>query len=430
MEILNRKKITNQEIESGEEALHQAYSIRKVDKTLNLLVGVDGGSTQTRCYVVDDPNSEEYTLHDIPSVASFVDSDIEIQPKGDNLYQQLDSTIIKQSTSKEAIFDKVRVVRGTKMLDYNKTEQRISSINQKIETPLFYINIVDAIGYAICQKYNGELPSYVKVAAGVALPPDDRNSSINTEKFFTQLIGKYTWEHKESGVQILIEIVGAKVLTEPEAFINGYHIREGEEFPGVELHVNMGGRSTGVELLIDGVLIDSASKTLPYGGTQLAENLGELLAKTRGGRAPQARALKKALETGFLKSGRSEIDITSEITAVKKEMAVRLKEDIKRVVFDMQPNYAPTDVEVFSVSGRTFEGGDYNVSIATFLQEEFFKLSEFTEFQLCEGNYIPYGLVCEVFEDFGGILYENPGVEDLDEEEELEDTVAVDSIEE
>ena len=410
MSILDRKKITDVKIEKGEEALYQEYNLKTVDRTLNALIGIDGGSTQTRCLIVDNMENVDETLYSIPSVASFVPSDVEIRSQGTLLYQNMDSVLRNNSDKVSTTFSKIRVVRGTKKLDHNGAEQRISSTSQKIQTDLFYINIIDAIGYALCMKYKDQIPSQVKLAIGVALPPDDRNSTVNVNTFLNNLLGSYTWSLTEYDVKINIEIENCSVRTEPEAFANAAHIAVDEEFPEVELHCNMGGRSTGVELLVNGHPISAVSTTFPYGGAQLADKLGFVIANTRGGRAPQYRALKSALETGNLKDGTSVIPVVKEITQVKEEVAKKLKADIIKYVFDAQSDFTPKDVSVFSVSGRAFNGGDYEVSIADFLQEEFKVESPHTEFEAISENYIPLGLALAVYDEYGALL-ENDEIE-------------------
>ena len=392
-------------IEEGEELLHKHYPLSTVDKTKRLLVGVDAGSTQTRVLLIDDLNNEpDTTLYTIPSVSSFVPNDVEIRPQGDLLYNVMDSVIVNLKALNETIFTKRRVVRGTKKTDFGGAENRISSSNQKIKSEVFYINIIDAIGYALCQKYKDSIPKNVELVVGVALPPDDRQSTTNRNAFKRQLLGQYSWTHTDSDVSINIDIAETTILTEPEAFIKAYYSTTDEEIPEYILHINGGGRSIGVELLANGIPIEKTSKSLYYGGTQLLDNLGELIAKTEGGRAAKEQALRKAINTGFLTSGKTVKDVVDYIKTVKAEMADKIYTDVTKYVFDAQQEVAIEDIAEISVSGRLFESGEYDISIADFLGEKYKQVSPNTEFIRMEGNLIPLGLAFSVCKDYYGFL--------------------------
>lgn len=392
-------------IEEGEELLHNHYPLSTVDKTKRLLVGVDAGSTQTRVLLIDDLNNEpDTTLYTIPSVSSFVPNDVEIRPQGDLLYNIMDSVIVNLKALNETIFTKRRVVRGTKKTDFGGAENRISSSNQKIKSEVFYINIIDAIGYALCQKYKDSIPKNVELVVGVALPPDDRQSTTNRNAFKRQLLGQYSWTHTDSDVSINIDIAETTILTEPEAFIKAYYSTTDEEIPEYILHINGGGRSIGVELLANGIPIEKTSKSLYYGGTQLLDNLGELIAKTEGGRAAKEQALRKAINTGFLTSGKTVKDVVDYIKTVKAEMADKIYTDVTKYVFDAQQEVAIEDIAEISVSGRLFESGEYDISIADFLGEKYKQVSPNTEFIRMEGNLIPLGLAFSVCKDYYGFL--------------------------
>lgn len=410
-------------IEDGEELLHRHYPLSVVDTTKKILVGVDAGSTQTRVMLIDSLEDEpDTTLYTIPSVSSFVPNDVEIRPQGDLLYNLMDSVIVNLKASNETIFTKRRVVRGTKRVDFGGAENRISSSMQKIKSEVFYINIIDAIGYALCQKYKNNIPKNVELVVGVALPPDDRQSTANRNEFKKQLLGLYNWANPDAGIEIGIDIAESTILTEPEAFIKAYYSSTDEEIPEYILHINGGGRSIGVELLVNGVPIEKTSKSLYYGGTQLLNNLGELIAKTEGGRPAKENALRKAIDSGYLATGRVSKDVVQYIKTVKAEIADKIFTDITKHVFDAQEEVAVQDIAEVSVSGRLFESGEYDISIADFLGEKFQAVSPDTEFTRMEGNLIPLGLAFSVFKDYYGFL-EDDDI-DLSDEVNENDPVA------
>lgn len=418
---LNKEVLKKVAIEEGEELLHKEYSISVVPGKVKVLIGADAGSTQTRIVIVDSLTEEpDTTAYAIPSTFSVVPNDVEIRAKSETLYGTLDSVIINQKVSTETIFDKVRVVRGTKKVDFGGAENRISSSMQKITSDVFYINLVDAIGYALVQKYEGKIPSDVDIVLGVALPPDDRQSTANQNKFRKEIIGEYSWTHKDSSASVNLNIAEAVIMTEPEAFIKAYYIENGLEIPEFVLHINGGGRSIGVELLENGVPIEKASRSFYYGGTQLLDNLGNLISKTEGGRPAKSVALAKAIKSGILANGRESKDVIEYIKTVKSEFADKIFTEVIKEVFDAQDRVAIEDVADISVSGRLFDEGEYKVSIADFLGKKFNSISPSTEFYAVAGNLIPLGLAYEVYSDYSGFIAKDEskvhylGANDLD----------------
>ena len=404
---LNKSAKTKVAIEEGEELLHIHYPLSVINKKVRVLAGLDVGSTQTRVVLIDSTSEEpDLTIYSVPSVSCTVSNDVEIRPQGDLLYNLMDSTIVNKKVSNETIFTKERIVRGSKKTDFGGAENRISSTMQKISSKVFYMNAIDAIGYALCQKYKAKIPSDVELVVGVALPPDDRQSTANREKFRKQLLGSYTWAHTDSKVAINIDIAETDILTEPEAFIKAYYIEEDQEVPEYVLHVNGGGRSIGVELLKNGVPIERTSKSLYYGGSQLIEDLATLIAKSEGGREPNTNSLRKALDTGYLAKGKENKDIIEYIRTSKEEIANKIFADIIKYVFDVQQEVSVEDVAEISVSGRLFAEGAYNISIADFLEDKFKGISPSTEFVVFEGNYIPLGLCYQVYGEYSDFLEE------------------------
>lgn len=404
---LNKIAQTNVAIEEGEELLHTHYPLSVVNKKVRVLAGIDAGSTQTRVVLIDSATAEpDLTIYSVPSVSCTVSNDVEIRPQGDLLYNLMDSTIVNKKVSNETIFTKERIVRGSKKTDFGGAENRISSTMQKISSKVFYMNVIDAIGYALCQKYKDKIPSDIELVVGVALPPDDRQSTANREKFRKQLLGSYTWAHTDSKVEINLDIAETDILTEPEAFIKAYYIEQDEEVPEYVLHVNGGGRSIGVELLKNGVPMERTSKSLYYGGSQLIENLATLIAKSEGGREPNTNSLRKALNTGYLARGKESKDIIKYIKTSKEEMANQILADIIKYVFDVQQEVSIEDVAEISVSGRLFESGDYDISIADFIESKFKEMSPSTDFVVFEGNYIPLGLCYQVYAEYSDFLEE------------------------
>ena len=393
-------------IQEGEEKLHQHYNVSNVNGRKRLLISVDGGSTQTRDLIIDNLEEPDTELYTIPSTLSFISKDLVIRSQGDNLYDHMDSYITNLASSAETIFAKERVIRGNKKVDFNGAEERISSTTQKISSKTFYINIIDAIGYALVQKYE-EIPSEIDVILGVALPPDDRSSQVNLDKFTSIINNSFIWANRDLGLKVTINIIENLVLTEPEAFMLASNTTEREgEVPEVELHINAGGRSIGIELLENGRAIDAASKPLAYGGAPLLEDLGNLISKSEGGRKPSNKALSEAVKTGLLKVGNTTKDITKYIKTVKRQYADRIYNDVVKEVFDVQREITLNDVNIISISGGTFSAGTCDISVAKYLEENFKSTAPNTNFVYINWNYIPLGLAFSLFNEYGGFLEE------------------------
>ncbi len=420
MDLREMKVKKSVEIELGEEKLHQVYDLGNVNKTMDLIVGVDGGSTQTRVVVLEAGELDVNTQYIIPSNNVLLPDDRELKPKSEELIDRLDSFIVNKTTVKEGMIGRDRVVRATKMNDTGLSPASISSSVQKINEPIFYINIIDSIGYALMQKYKNEIPAEVNIVAGIALPPDDMSSTKNMDIFRKNIIGTYEWSHTDSRVKIKINILDITLATEPEAFVKAYYVSTEQEIPETVLCINTGGRSTGVAALIEGKTLDSASQTFEYGGNQFLSEVGKFYNNTHGGRVPTQKALAKAVKTGKLKSGNSTIDVVSDITEACKVFGTRIFNDTVKKVCDYAAITLDSINEVIMCGGLA-RGGEYEVSPADYVGELFEEKTPDTEFTIVEENLIPFGLAFLAFienEDF--LLGEN-------EEEEVEEEETVDA---
>lgn len=412
---------TNDVVEVGEELLHSVHMFKNLSSNEPevILCGIDGGSTQTRVMLMHGKDQDLTRLFVIPSAFGAVIDDREIKEKGDMLFQNMDTTVICQKASQETMFTKVRMVRGTKLLDANLSDNRVDSSTQKIDNTKWYENVIDGLGYAIAMEYQSAIPKEVDLYCGIALPPDSISSTKNINLFRKRMLGKYSWSHAKSGVSIMINIKGMECLTEPEAFIKAYYATEDKELPENNLHIEVGGSTTGIEILQNGESLLSASKTLPYGGTQLLEKLGNLYIEKYGGRIPNQASLKRTIESGSIKDGANYTCIIDLIDQAKKEFAQEVYQDILISVFDQQKTVTMTDIDSITVSGRTltpttvvFEedakrGKREKVSsVATHLHDCFKLKMPNAKFQHIPHNYIPLGLIFEAYSEYGGLIEE------------------------
>lgn len=366
-------------IEPGEELLYQSYKlVSNPDKSVDILAAIDGGSTQTRGILMDhnDLGNYDEALSDvfvIPSTSIPVLGDPTVVPVSERLADGMDSSILNLDTVQNPFIDRVRLVRGSKALNVEGTEQRIGSSTQKTLDPTYYYNLLDLLGYGVIRKYSGDIPAKVRVSLCASLPPDD-TIDVNVAKFKSNL-KKYNWTHTDSGISIEFEFVNIAVMTEPEAEIKAYYTLNDEEIPEVVFHINGGGRSIGEEILKNGVSVKGAQKTLDFGATQLLDLIGSIYLNKVGGRPPRREALERAVRTGKLKVGNELRNIPEIVIQAKEEMGKRVFVESKTKVFDAQDKIVPTDVNVASVSGRFFDQGRYVTEEGTELWKRFHNAS-------------------------------------------------------
>jgi hypothetical protein len=447
MDLLKKATSRKIPVEPGEEKLHRVINFKnKEGRKVRVIAGLDGGSTQFRVTILDFDQignflEELSVVYAIPSASKTVPDNRAIAPKGDFIYDNLDSRIVNTSIDGEVLFENVRLVRGIKATDVELKENRLKSTTQKSQDATFYYNLLDMMGIGTCQKYEGEIPTEVEVYLSVALPPDDLNET--NLKGLRHNLQSYKWLHIPSGVHIDFSFKAIITRTEPEAAIKAYYAMGEEETPESTLHIEGGGRSIGAEILNDGISLSTAQKTLKYGGKQLREELNRLYVDKYGGGDLGLGVLENALRTGRIKDGGSLISVMPLIEQVKRTFAYRIVDDLIDKVFDTQTEVGIRDLNTVSISGRLF-GRTYlspietevpieesepdaypnGISIADYLAERFKELTPNTEFVHITGNQIPAGLVIEgiiEFSEFEEELDEVAATSELSELVELED---------
>lgn len=405
MTLHNRFKQAKDVIEPGEELLYKEYDYTQVPgKKVTILLAVDGGSTQTRSILLDTEKLGHYVkylqdIFTIPSMSVSVNGDHDIVPVTKRLYDTMDSVIVNTSGSSDALLTRERVVRGSKVLAVENSENRIGSSTLKTEDPTFYLNLLDNAGNAIIRSYSGALPEKVEIYLSIALPPEDTHE-LSVARLRHNL-SRYKWMHKDSGLSFEFAFTKFVVMTEPEAEVKAYYTLQQEEEPEYTLHFNGGGRSIGVEILMNGKSVKNAQKTLDFGGTQLLDLIGGNYVRSgQGRRTPRRDRLEEAVRTGMLKDGNSYIDIRDIIVEAKKEFGRRIFLDSRSKVFDLQSRVVPTDLNVISVSGRLFDKGEYGFSVAETLLSMYNDLTPSTETAHFTESYIPQGLLLEGITQF------------------------------
>ena len=398
------------EMEQGEEPLYEPMSAAQGTKKKALIAGLDAGSTQTRVILLDKESQDLKRTYIIPSMVQRVPDMRELKPKSDIIYDRMDTAITNLTMKPDAVFSNVRLIRGRKTTDNNFPELRIQSSVKKTDEEVFYLNIIDALGYATMFKYADDVPEEIDVYAGIALPPDDMVSSKMINKFSDKILGQYKWMHNDSGINILINVKDVVVSTEPEAFFQAYYALLGIAMPERVIMVNTGGRSTGLELLENGKAVTEISKTLKYGGRQFLLDLNNKIIQSDNNAIESNMSedvLALAVKKGYVKRGkRGRVDVITEIESLCKDFATDYMSDVKTNILDRR-KLDLNDVDEVIMSGGLVRRGDYDISISDFLGDEIDKLAPDTEFTVVEENYIPTGTTLLAFQTFNDELEEN-----------------------
>ena len=152
-------------------------------ENMKMVVGIDAGSTGTRVSIIDRKDFEDLSSETInaeaitnfshsyviPSTFAVLEDERELLPKSEALADNYDShlTLVKNN-SKDPYITRVRVIRGQKIKDAAGAVPRfMDSGTPKTKNFVFYVNVIDSIGYAILRKYSGRIPKSIDVSLGV-----------------------------------------------------------------------------------------------------------------------------------------------------------------------------------------------------------------------------------------------------------------------
>lgn len=388
---------------------------------IELVAGVDAGSTQTRVCLADK-NDAYLLLQDsptrgvceklksevyvIPSTFAVVGDEREIKPNSDNIEDNYDSHIIRVRTSAvKPLVGSDRILRGQKIKDTMGLPLRyLDSSTNKMDNSIFYLNVIDGIGYALLQKYNGNIPQNVKVHLIVSVRPKELNS-ICQSKMNENFIGDFIFRWKS--VSISVSIVSADYTTEPEAQINGTSavadleaiVDESDEARDLSqklansdsyIHIEGGGSSIGVEVVKHGNIVDAASSTFQLGGNYLMRVVMDRLREVKG-RTVSEESVREAIETCLLRNGREREDISDIIAAAKNQVGLDIVERLRHDVIDVSTDLSLLDMDFVTLGGRLFNEDGAGSSIGSYFAEYLQQISPNTEVIILRDNRIPQG---------------------------------------
>lgn len=390
--------------------------------SVDLVAGIDAGSTETRislataedAQVFMDPNRTAEALevlgktYVIPSTYAMTGDNREILPASDNLEDNYDSTIMSVRVGAERpMLTRHRILRGRKMRDASGLVARyLDSSTNKSDNPIFYTNIIDALGYSVLQKFNGAVPSEVKVQMFLSVRPKELTSQCR-KKMLDNLVGQFIFAWKD--ISITINISGVEFSTEPEAQVFGtttvYDLRysvdpaKNQKYKDTAdrmydartyIHIEGGGSSIGVEVVRDTQLVDSCSSTFQLGGNYLCQVFIDRLREVLGRTATMDSA-SEALMTTLLRDGREAIDVDNIVADCKNQVALDIVERLRHNVIDLNHWLQLQDVEFISLGGRLFRPDEHGNTISEYLEEYIHQISPNTDIVVLEENHIPQG---------------------------------------
>lgn len=388
--------------------------------SVRLVAGIDAGSTETRVCLAEAADAKVFTdegnpgaalevlgkTYIIPSTYAMTGDNREILPASDNLEDNYDSNIMSVCVGAERpMLTRHRILRGRKTRDASGVVSRyLDSSTNKSDNPVFYTNIIDALGYSIMQKYNGAVPMEVQLRMFLSVRPKELASPCR-KKMLDNLVGQFVFAWK--GASISLHILSVEFSTEPEAQVFGttticdlrYANGEGDTFKDLAdqladsstyIHIEGGGSSVGVEVVRDGQLVDSCSSTFPLGGNYMCQVFIDRLREVLG-RTVAMDAAAEALQTTLLRDGRETIDVDNIVADCKNQVAMDIVERLRHNVIDLNHWLSIQDVEFISLGGRLFRPDEHGNTIGEYLEEYVHQMSPNTEIIVLPDNYIPQG---------------------------------------
>lgn len=389
-----------------------------IGDNVTLIAGVDAGSTETRVCLADKDDAKVYAdpkqmgvalsllqrTFIIPSTYANTDDAREISPASDNIEDNYDSIVMLVSNKAEKpMISRHRVLRGRKISDAMGVTQRyMDSSTNKSDNPIFYVNILDALGYAIMLKYNGSIPERVKVHLTVSVRPKELVSKCK-QKMLENLLGEFIFCWRS--VKIRMNIASLDFTTEPEAQIGGTttmcDLRAANNIDKAEnteladklwdsscyIHIEGGGSSIGVEVIRDGEIVDACSSTFQLGGNYMAQVFIDRYREMQG-RTVTKEAANTAILTGILKDGRNTLDVSNLVAHCKDQVAMNIAERLRHEVIDTMADLTLNDVEFISLGGRLFSKDAAGNDIGTFFEGYIHQISPHTEVFSLPENFI------------------------------------------
>lgn len=268
-----------------------------------------------------------------------------------------------------------RIVKGSMRQLLTKESVGMASSISKLDQETTYQSILfqcalnclcDAIqSDTIADVYNIELT--------LALPPEDTADNRRT-KLVSRLLGVSTVEFPRLNKKINLNITGVEVYAEPVAAAYCYCVNESDAVEQNIVFLDCGGRSKGAVLTKNGRQVLDGTVTDLGGGERFVQEVASSIATRLDVNLPSIDVARKAIETGSIKIGTVEYDITEDIHVAKENLAADCVDTIKRLLDKTGTKLE--EIQKVICTGRTFlpsvrNGNIVSKSLVEYIEEIF-----------------------------------------------------------
>ncbi len=371
-------------------------------------IAMDMGSTETRTIQFDMQGNIGDTLK-IDSNYAIVTRDLSnMTANTRDIESQLEMVITDTTADQKAspLFSQLRIVKGKLMRVLNSHTTRTTANSSKIDQVPTFVNCLanTALNILLRGAEEGGIPNGVtEVDLTVSLPPEDTSSPVRLDVFKQRLAGVYAVEFVRLGCTIQISLSQERIFIFSES--NAVAITQQMQAPAQPddtlAFIDVGGRSTGISFVYNGVLLEDGCVTESIGGQKMKELVAQRVCNQLNTQIPADDTILQALDTGKIRMGAKYVDISALITESKREVAEQIFNAFM-LALDRNGLQAQQLTRVFC-SGRSFgisKDGEFvtSPSMMTMLEEMFKERAPYTEFTLVDNaDPIVYGLVCGRF---------------------------------
>ena len=357
---LENKVLKTEDVRPREVINHvRKQKISMQEGATNVYLSVDNGSTETRTFVYN-PGTAQGKVVAIDSAYAVIESDIShIASKSETLYDNMEIEIkdVTQTKEDRVIYD-LKIIKGGLLQDINVPIERAASNEGKATQDTTFVNIITNVGlraYETACK-TGKITKMLSVDLAITLPTEDLKNVNRMAKFKNRIAGIYTFilPRFEFEISLLVKPENITLYDEAQAVLDFWAMNNQELYQSMEkvIVIDGGGRSIDYSLLDNGRIINKGSLTGAYGGTKFEKLILDDFVASHDTNEPSIDMIRKALDTGVLKKGNTEFDLTPSIKKAKSAIARTIMRDINTILDANE--IKGDDINLLLTSGRLF----------------------------------------------------------------------------
>lgn len=268
-----------------------------------------------------------------------------------------------------------RIVKGSMRQLLTKESVRMVSSISKLDQETTYQSILFQCALnALCESVQSDTAADVyNIGLTLALPPED-TADTRKEKITSRLLGVSTVEFPRLNKKINLNITSVDIYAEPIAAAYYYSINVPSASDENIVFLDCGGRSKGAVLTKNGRLVLDGTVTGVGGGERFVQEVAQNTATRLEVNLPSAEVVRKALETGSMKIGTTDYDITEDINLAKENLAEDCTDTIRRLLDKTGTKLE--EIQRVVCTGRSFlpsvkNGTVVSRSLVEFVEEQF-----------------------------------------------------------